>query len=238
MPTPWRYIPPISADGTTQMAIDRWLFSQHQQGLQPPSLRFYTWEPAALSLGYHQRTYPEHWQHLVWEGQPIGLVSRPTGGRAVLHQGDLTYAVITTATATDRRRSYEQLCQFLIQGWQVLGVPLQFGAAGRGYINNPNCFGTATAADLVTADGAKLIGSAQLRQDTSILQHGSMRLHQDPVLFEQVFQIADRAIPNISNSADQIIATLYQAAEQCFDAVMTIAPLTTAEMTAIQAFSQ
>ncbi len=183
----WRYIPPISASGSLQMAIDQWLLDQHRQG-HPPTLRFYTWEPAAISLGYHQRRWPAHWNHLTWNDRPLDLVRRPTGGRAVLHQGDLTYAVITSGLTGDRTQNYHQLCEFLLRGWRSLGVELHYGQAGRGYIQNPNCFGTATGADLLLPEGFKLIGSAQLYREQTILQHGSMRLKPNPELFQQVFQ--------------------------------------------------
>ncbi len=183
----WRLIPLLSAPGKVQMAIDRWLIEQHQLGRVPSTLRFYTWSPAAISLGYHQRNYPEYWQHLTWKGAPIELVQRPTGGRGVLHQGDLTYALVTSGMSGRRVQVYQQICEFLIQGWRSLGVQLHYGSAGRGYIHNPNCFGTATGADLVLADGTKLIGSAQLRRGGAILQHGSIRLEPDVELFKCVF---------------------------------------------------
>lgn len=169
------------------MAIDRWLIEQHQLGRVPSTLRFYTWSPPAISLGYHQHNYPEYWQHLTWKGEPIELVQRPTGGRGVLHQGDLTYALVTSGMSGSRVQVYQQICEFLIQGWRKLGVELHYGLAGRGYIHNPNCFGTATGADLVLADGTKLIGSAQLRRGGAILQHGSIRLEPDIELFKCVF---------------------------------------------------
>jgi lipoate---protein ligase len=230
MPQPWRLIPPITASGAQQMAIDRWLLDRHCQGEHPPTLRFYDWEPVAISLGYHQKQYPAQWETLQWDDCPIELVKRPTGGRAVLHQGDLTYAIITSGLSAKRRESYEQICRFLIQGWQALGVELHYGDAGRGYIQNPNCFGTATAADLVMSDGAKFIGSAQLHQSGAILQHGSMRLAQDADLFEQVF--GERSpMPQLPQHLTQpaIIQALTDAAAACFDAALTIAPLTQEE---------
>jgi lipoate---protein ligase len=224
----------MKANGAMQMAIDRWLLDRHCQGEHPPTLRFYDWSPVAISLGYHQKQYPGEWERLQWQGQPIELVKRPTGGRAVLHQGDLTYAVIISGFSAKRRESYEQICRFLIQGWRTLGVELHYGDAGRGYIQNPNCFGTATAADLVMADGAKLIGSAQLHKDGAILQHGSIRLHQDADLFEQVFGTRS-AMPQLATTLTQpaIIQALTAAAIDCFDAELTIAPLSADELAQI-----
>jgi lipoate---protein ligase len=237
--TAWRLIPLLTAAGPVQMALDRWLLEQHELGLHPPTLRFYTWSPWAISLGYHQRHYPAHWQTLTWQGQAIDLVHRPSGGRAVLHQGDLTYAVITSGLGQQRLQAYQQICQFLRQGWQSLGVSLSYGEAGRGYIHNPDCFGTATGADLVMPDGAKLIGSAQLRRGQAILQHGSMRLQPEAALFAQVFGSTVGQLPNWGQTGAPSIATLMTvltaAAQHCFSMELVVQPLTTAEWTAVLA---
>lgn len=236
----WRLIPLIEAPGAVQMAIDRWLLEQHRLGLHPPALRFYTWSPIAISLGYHQHRWPEFWNNLIWQEQPIELVRRPTGGRAVLHQGDLTYAVITSGLIGSRMQVYQTLCEFLIQGWRSLGVELHYGNAGRGYIHNPNCFGTATGADLVFANGSKFIGSAQLCRGNAILQHGSIRLQPDKALFAQVFGNAE--IPSVEISIPQqgetliesVINALSAAASRCFNAQLVMQPLSPAEWQAIE----
>ncbi len=216
------------------MAIDRWLVKQHQLGLHPPTLRFYTWSPVAISLGYHQSSFPNHWQRITWNGAPVELVRRPTGGRAVLHQGDLTYAVVTSGLNGSRIQVYQQLCEFLIQGWRRLGVELQYGVAGRGYIHNPNCFGTATGADLVLSDGSKLIGSAQLKRGQVILQHGSMRLAPDKELFEQVFGaefFQPINLPLIEPIT--VIEALTTAASDYFGIQLEVQPLSPVEWEAI-----
>lgn len=213
------------------MAIDKWLLQKHISGQIPPTLRFYNWSPISISLGYHQRNYPSHWDNLIWQGQPIELVKRPTGGRAVLHQGDLTYAIITSGFSGKRSEIYSQICQFLIAGWHSLGIDLTYGETGRGYIHHPNCFGTATAADLICADGYKLIGSAQLIQSGAILQHGSIRLNPDRALFSQVFneEISPPTAPIADLSISTIIEALIDAAQHCFQIDFEIQPLTDSE---------
>lgn len=210
----------MEASGAEHMAIDSWLLDQHVKGLQPPSLRFYTWKAPTISLGYHQRQFPDHWNNLYYNGQPIELVRRPTGGRAVLHQGDLTYALVTSGLTGSRREIYRQLCQFLIEGWKELGIQLSFGGAGRDYIKNPSCFGTATSADLVMDDGYKLIGSAQVYRDGCVLQHGSIRLRPDSELFNSVFGEA-LSLPTLIditriNGLNRISSALIEAASQHF----------------------
>lgn len=226
-------MPLMSATGAAQMAIDSWLLDQHVNGLQPSCLRFYTWRSPTISLGYHQRQFPDHWNNLRYKGQAVEVVRRPTGGRAVLHQGDLTYALVTSGYKDSRRETYRQLCQFLIEGWRELGVDLSFGNAGRGYIKNPNCFGTATSADLVTNDGYKLIGSAQVYREGCVLQHGSMRLQPDSELFKTVF---GEPLPDLSKQwstvqdTERIIDALAKAAISYFGTNFVIEPLSSTEI--------
>jgi lipoate-protein ligase A len=231
----WRLIPLLEAPGEVQMAIDRWLLEKHRQGQHPPTLRFYTWSPAAISLGYHQREYPACWHELLWQGKPLEIVRRPTGGRAVLHQGDLTYAVITSLMPGKRLEVYKQICQFLIEGWRSLGVELSYGTAAKEYMNDSNCFATATGADLVTSTGAKAIGSAQLRRGKAILQHGSMMLSTDRALFERVFaqpapgNLQQLFVHKDNNPIATLVEALSEAARTCFEIELQERSLSTAE---------
>ncbi len=237
------------------MAIDRYLLEQHRQGITSDNnaysglrtysgvLRFYTWQPAAISLGYHQKEYPQLWNNLSWQGQPLDIVRRPTGGRAVLHQGDLTYMVVTSIPAGKRLYVYKQICQFLITGWRSLGVNLDYGKATKEYIQQQNCFATATGSDLITATGNKVIGSAQLRRGKTVLQHGSMMLNSDQDLYQQVFgtnlnqnllevlasqqDCSTKDSDRFSNS--KIINSLTQAAIAIFKIDLVEQPLSTQE---------
>jgi lipoate---protein ligase len=224
----WRLIPSLEVSGDIQMAIDRWLFTQYLAGNCPPTLRFYTWSVPTISLGYHQSKYPEAWKNLIWQGKQLDLVKRPTGGRAVLHQGDLTYSVVTSTLSNNRVQSYQEICEFLIAGWEKLGVNLSYGTAVRGYIHNPNCFGTATSADLVTQECYKLIGSAQLRRNEVILQHGSMRLQPNRELFALVF--GENNLPSVSfPQVDDITTALIEAARDRFHAEFVVQGFSDAE---------
>lgn len=236
----WRLIPPIVLPGAVQMAVDAWLLYQHQQGLSPPVLRFYTWQPAALSLGYHQGRWPADWATLQWQGRALELVRRPSGGRAVLHQGDLTYALITSGLPSKRQLAYQHACQFLIDGFAALDLPLVFGAAGRSYRQNPSCFGTATGADLILAADPryKLIGSAQLWHNGALLQHGSIQLQPEPQLYCQVFgqlPLQSSAVAKLAAQTPQLIETLVAAAGHCFGAAFETVPLAAEEIAAATA---
>jgi lipoate-protein ligase A len=162
----------------------------------------------------------------------------------VLHQGELTYALIASGFAASRMQAYQDVCTFLIRGWRSLGVDLAFGTARRGYIHNPNCFGTATAADLVTAEGYKLIGSAQLRRGSSLLQHGSMRLQPDAELMQKIFGSGHSMSPltlpppPVTHlSIESIQSALMQAAVQQFGITIEEKPLSAGEWAEVRSLA-
>ncbi len=225
LPSQWRFLPYSVASGAEQMDRDRQLLQDHAAGLIPSTLRFYNWSTPTISLGYHQRRYPERWNTLTWREQRVPLVQRPTGGRAVLHQGGLTYAVVTSTVGTNRAVAYRALCQWLIQGFKNLGIPLNFGTVKvrRSNKNNPNCFGLATGADLCLPDGTKVIGSAQVWRGSTVLQQGTILLNPDPTLFETVFKTPlprttfspwHKLIQTITNDMEGLQQVLQQAAQE------------------------
>lgn len=211
------------------MALDNDLLDRHSNHPQSPSiLRFYRWTPAAISLGFHQKQYPDRWHEIVQKYQ-LDIVRRPSGGRAVVHKGDLTYAVITNIELEGKQRShreiYEYICEFLIQGFAQLGISLTYGQSGRGYIHNPSCFSTATNADLVIPDGRKLIGSAQVYRRNSVLQHGSIAITPDHQLLTELFQTKVPIVgceellrSQYENLSAELIRILTAAARQHFQA--------------------
>ena len=226
------------------MAIDRWLQQQCENG-GPPALRFYQWSRPTVSLGHLQKEIPAHWRSLAQAGK-IDIVRRPTGGRAVLHSGDLTYAIVARYRQGSRVEIYRHLCEFLIRGWRDLGVELHYGAAGRGYRHRPNCFGVATQADLVDEQGHKFIGSAQrygrtTSGDRVVLQHGSMQLAPDAALFETLFAAPapQPPVPLVkAKSTSRVTETLTVAAEGWFDATFVTRPLAAADLIAIEAWEK
>ncbi len=209
------------------MALDNDLLDRHSNNPQSPSiLRFYQWTPAAISLGFHQQKYPDRWHEIAQQHQ-LDIVRRPSGGRAVLHKGDLTYTVITNVELDGKKRShreiYEYICEFLITGFAQLGIPITYGQSGRGYIHNPSCFSTATNADLIIADGRKLVGSAQVYRRNSVLQHGSIAITPDHHILTELFQTkvpivgCEELLQNQHrNLSAELIRSLTAAARQHF----------------------
>ena len=163
------------------MALDAAMAWAVGEGLAPPTLRLYRWDPPAVSLGYAQR------REIALDLEAcaragLAVVSRPTGGRAVLHAGDLTYAVAVPrrglwagcGVAASCRRIHEAVAA----GLRRLGVVAEV-AGGRPAPHARQggaralCF-TAVSAHEITVAGRKLVGSAQRRFRDAILQHGSI----------------------------------------------------------------
>lgn len=188
------------------MAIDSWLLDQGE-----PALRLYRWQRPCLSLGLHQRHLPAHWLDLAAAGE-LELVRRPSGGQAVLHGGDLTYALVWPNPPRDRIAAYRQACGWLQAAFAALGQPLAFGTTPAGLANR-HCFASSTAADLVhPGGGSKRIGSAQLWRGGRLLQHGSIQLHPDRTLWRQLFAVAPPALPPLPVDGSELEQVLLAAA--------------------------
>lgn len=221
-----KLLPFVVAAGLWHMDCDHQMLRDSQSDAQDVlRLRFYQWQPAALSLGAHQQHYPSCWHDLVTE-EGMDLVHRPTGGRAVLHDGDLTYALACFGGDRPRRQIYHHLCQFLIYGFSQLGISLHFGIAGRSAPHHPSCFATATIADLVGTDGRKLIGSAQRYEHGWVLQHGSISLTANRDRHRRFFpntEIPAGLSDRLTISPTALADTLTRAAQECFQIPQAIA---------------
>src|SRR5262245_62848777 len=130
----WRLLIDDFADSATNMARDEALAAVHASGVPPPTLRLYRWRPACLSLGRFQRGAAIDRAACARDG--VQIVRRPSGGRALLHDDELTYAVIARAdhplvaggSVVD---SYRLISAALLAGLQRLGVAAELTPARR-----------------------------------------------------------------------------------------------------------
>ena len=179
----WNFINTGSKDPYYNMAMDEALLNFVSRGEIDPVIRFYTWNPATLSIGYFQRLQKEIDIDKVKE-KGFGLVRRQTGGRGVLHDKELTYSVIVPeshpnmpSTVTE---AYRVISQGLLEGFKNLGFDTYF-AVPKTHEENQKlkqprssvCFDAPSWYELVV-EGRKIAGSAQTRQKGVILQHGSI----------------------------------------------------------------
>ena len=148
------------------------------------TLRFYLWEGNWISVGFHQKNYPENWKDLKRKGL-INIVRRPSGGGAVLHSGGITYA-LTFNKPEYKKFSYKFVNNWLIKSFASLGITLKNGSIKKGSIKE-NCFGTNYISDLVDEHDNKIIGSAQYWKKGSFLQHGEIQLNPSLDLWIKIF---------------------------------------------------
>ncbi len=144
------------------------------------AMRFYTWSPPAVSLGYFQPA--DDWASRRNELEPFDLVRRPTGGGAILHADELTYSLTVRddLNAIDRRPNhlYRIAHEIIREALQSRGVGAEFFAGepeGNSQRGPFFCFARRHRYDLVVGEG-KVAGSAQRRRGGAILQHGSIIL--------------------------------------------------------------
>lgn len=188
----WRLIVDGAADGFTNMAVDEAILEAYVAGEAPPTLRFYRWQPPCLSIGYFQRAGREVDAEAC---QRLGVdwVRRPTGGRAILHDREVTYSVVAgeedPLVSGSIRESYRKISSALVAGLRRLGVPAEMAPAERRGpgLGSAACFDAPSDYE-VTVDGRKVIGSAQVRRAGALLQHGAILLEVDVERQAEVLQ--------------------------------------------------
>ncbi len=179
----WFFIDSKNKGPAYNMAMDEKLMDWHRAGLIYPVVRFYGWMPATLSVGYFQKVHKEINFEAV-KKHKLGFVRRPTGGRGVLHDDELTYSVIVSEDHPDMPESvteaYRVISAGLLEGFNRLGLKAEFAIpqtkAEREMLKNPRssvCFDAPSWYEMVV-EGRKIAGSAQTRQKGIILQHGSI----------------------------------------------------------------
>jgi lipoyl(octanoyl) transferase len=179
------------------MAMDHALLEQVQRD-GAPVLRLYTWQPACLSFGRNQPAAGLYDQQMA-AGLGVDIVRRPTGGMAVLHHRELTYAFVAPFTLFGGPRdSYCTINKALVAGLKRLGIAAELsGDVRRSAFGSVHpCFAEPAAGEVVVA-GRKLVGSAQRCDQRTLLQHGSILLEdgQDDVarIARVPFDLASRA---------------------------------------------
>jgi lipoate-protein ligase A len=195
-PPAWRLVdsdgPPRTGAGN--MARDQALLESVQAG-GLPALRLYAWDPPCLSFGRNQPAR-DIYDPAAAAARGIEIVRRPTGGRAVLHHREVTYAVaVPVGTLGSPRETYVAINRALVAGLRALGVAARVageaerpqgeagalasgGVGASGALGPAPCFEAAAPGEVV-AGGLKLVGSAQRCERRVLLQHGSLLLDGD-----------------------------------------------------------
>ncbi len=177
----WRCLDTGAQTGALNMALDESLVARVEGG-GTSVLRFYGWNPPAISLGYAQSADGEL-DVDACRAAGVDIVRRPTGGRAVLHWQELTYSAIFAAPSEPFgariEQTYSVIGECLVAGLRRFGADVELE---RAHVRSPRprrgtaalpCFSSIARSE-VKWRGRKLVGSAQRRFAGAILQHGSI----------------------------------------------------------------
>ena len=191
----WHLVVDKPTIGTINMASDEVLLQSVVSKNRLPTLRLYGWQPMCLSLGYGQRIREADLDRIQSYGW--GIVRRPTGGNAILHGNELTYSVTLPLdhelAQGDVVESYRRISTALMSALNLLGLSPQSEKQAKGNRGlGPVCFEVPSHYE-ITADGKKLIGSAQMRRKSGILQHGTLPLFGDIALICDALVYVDEA---------------------------------------------
>lgn len=214
------FIPYKEDCGLNNMAVDNDLLeSAIAQNLDYPIFRLYGWNPPCVSLGRNQDDSFLDKEFL--KQNNIDVVRRLTGGRALLHDNEITYSFICPVSYLQNGEhivaSYKEISQILIDKFKHLGIELDFGESKPVKTGFDYCMLISTGADLCY-QGKKLIGSAQCRKKGYILQHGSILYDYNRPLLEKIFneQVSTQEIISVKEinpmlTKEKIIAILKES---------------------------
>lgn len=201
-------------NGETNMKLDeKMLENAILRSSDEADVRFYTWSPRCVSLGKNQKEVD-----LKNLGSlEVDVVRRVTGGRALLHDMELTYSIVAPILNGESvLDSYKKVSDGIISGFKRLDVELEYAALKSE--NAKYCMNISCGAD-ISYKGKKLVGSAQFRSQGYFLQHGSILFDADFDFIEKIFeQKVDRnSIATIKDIDDTItVEKLVEALEYGF----------------------
>jgi len=186
----WRYLITNNLSAARNMAIDRAVLVANSEEKVPPTIRFYTWSPPAISIGYFQ-SLAEEIDLEKCRSLGVEYVRRITGGGAVFHENELTYSIVIPEDHKEIPRnimdSYARICGAVMKGLKNLEIDSNYAP-----IND------------IIAGGKKISGNAQTRKLKTVLQHGTVLMDVD---VEKMFSVL--RVPN-EKIRDKMISDVKQ----------------------------
>jgi len=184
----WQVLDTGIENASFNMALDEVLMERSLQGvLKAPLFRFYGWDKPSISIGRYQSIQKDIRVDNCQRAQ-IPLVRRPTGGRAVFHDDEMTYSVTIPPNhpwaQNSLMQTFSMISHILVEGMINIGLEVDFEKQAHGiksYPHQASCFASTTPYE-VTLQGIKIIGSAQYRHQGAILQQGSILISVNPFI--------------------------------------------------------
>lgn len=202
----WRLLKTEGNTAAVNMAIDRAVLTANSQGIVPPTVRFFTWQPPAISIGYFQ-SLEEEVDLDICKQLGIDYVRRITGGGAVFHDKELTYSIVIPEShpqiPINIMESYGRICGAIMKGLKHLGIESKYMP-----IN-----------DIITG-GKKISGNAQTRKAGTVLQHGTILVDVDVEKMFSLLKVPDEKIRDkmISDVKQRVTSIKHiLGSETCFD---------------------
>ena len=175
-------------DAQYNMDFDEKLLTRCESENIDFALRLYAWKTPSVTLGRNQKISGVNEEFC--KANNIPIVRRVTGGRALLHDDELTYCVVCSKKilkdGTSVMADYKQLSGILLKALNSVGINAEYGEKLKSNIGAGYCMNLSTICD-INVNGKKFIGSAQYRRDTHILQHGSIPFSLDKELLKNIF---------------------------------------------------
>lgn len=178
----WRLLTLLLDDPYRNMAVDESMLIACEKGFSPPTLRFYSWRPSAVTTGCSHKNVEDVIDTAGLRSFNIPLVRRPTGGGILFHYNDLSYSIISDKTHRGLSRpidSYRAIHNSFLNSFKAIGLKGQFRFCEKSSARNNLCFLNHTRFEVVVGD-KKVLGSAQRWLRNSFLQHGSIFLEPPP----------------------------------------------------------
>lgn len=199
------------SDAFYNMALDEAVSEAVRQKLSPPTLRLYRWSAPSISIGHFQKIAEVNTDYCMEMDYPV--VRRLTGGRAILHDAELTnsFSALNCGKpfGSSLHENYSVISSALLLGLKKCGIQadISFERKKRSGQRNPACFKSVSYGE-ITIDGKKVVGSAQKRYREGFMQHGSILLDFDPDKLANVLLHADdsvfRDITSINDHAEGV----------------------------------
>ncbi len=202
----WRVIALSQNSGAMNMAIDEAVSHFVNSNESLPTIRFYTWKPSCVTIGYHQSMTDEVDTEKCKE-LGIDVVRRLTGGGSVYHDsdGEITYSIIARQELFEKGiiESYKQICAWIIDGLEELGLKAEFKPINDIIVNN-----------------RKISGNAQTRRANIICQHGTILYKLDVATMFSVLKISKEKISDkLIKSVEQRVTSIKNEGDIEFDLV-------------------
>jgi lipoyl(octanoyl) transferase len=226
----WRCIISGDTNPSLNMGTDYAIWKAVGDKKIPATLRFYTWQPSAVSIGYNQKA--EELINLEYCRQNnIPVVRRPTGGSAIFHDAELTYSFCANTDESEifssPLKAYISICKGIVNGFESLGITSEIRGFSEGKepsYTRENCFALTSRHDIVHR-GQKIVGSAQRWGKNAFLQHGSIlldirkdkweRIFINSVDFNRVSSVSD--IKKSTTGTGTLIKSVKEGLEKVFD---------------------